>query len=80
MAETTNKKKNSPPAKEGPKAAKPDVAPQLPNLLEGFTHEEVASLVRAKEAIEMGRYSDITNEHRKLLFIKWLVEHEKLGS
>lgn len=80
MAETTKKKKDSPEAKEGPKLAKADVAPQLPNLLEGFTQEEVASLVRAKEAVEKGRYTDITNEHKKLLFIKWLVDHEKLGN
>ncbi len=85
MAETTNKK-NNPEAKEAPKAAKADaiskidIAPQLPNLLEGFTKEEIAALVQAKEAIEKGRYSDVTNEHRKLLFVRWLVDHDKLGS
>jgi hypothetical protein len=77
MAETTNQKKSNPESEE---AAKVDVAPQMPNLLEGFTTEEIASLVRAKEDIEKGRYSDITDEHKKLLFVKWLLDHDKLGS
>jgi len=94
MAETTNKKQGNSDADEIGKTAKvakpakaqkrvepePDPTPQLANLLEGFTSDEVASLVRTKEAVEKGRYSDITNEHRKLLFVKWLIEHDKLAS
>ena len=95
MAEATNKNQSDPDAKEVDKAAKstkvhkarkpaniehPGVASQLTNLLEGFTPEEVAALVKTKEAVEQGHYSDLTNEHRKLLFVKWLVEHEKLTS
>ena len=92
MAETTNQNQSNPDAAaadktskvskvhKARKANKPDVAPQLANLLEGFTSDEVAALVRTKEAIEKGRYSDITDEHKKLLFVKWLVEHDKLSS
>jgi hypothetical protein len=95
MAETTNKKEGNPDAGKTTrvvKAAKaskaeisaaadvPEVAPEMPNLLEGFTTEEVAALVRTKEDVEKGRFSDITNEHRKLLFVKWLVEHHRLGN
>jgi len=50
------------------------------NLLEGFTPEQVAALEKTKEAVQQGRYSDITNEHRKLLFVKWLLEHDKIAS
>jgi hypothetical protein len=67
-------------ARKSDKPGRRDIAPQTENLLEGFTPEEVASLARVKQEIENGRYSDITNEHRKLLFVKWLVEHDKLGS
>jgi len=67
-------------ARKSDKAGQRDIAPQLENLLEGFTPEEIASLVRVKQEIEHGRYSDVTNEHRKLLFVKWLVEHDKIGS
>ena len=45
---------------------------------EGFTPEEVALLLKVKGDIATGRYSDITNEHRKLLFAQWLVQHGKL--
>ena len=46
--------------------------------LEGFNSEEVARLLKVKQDIAGGRYSDITNEHRKLIFAKWLVSHGKL--
>jgi hypothetical protein len=48
--------------------------------LEGFTSEEVARLLKVKQDIASGRYSDITNEHRKLLFVQWMVEHGRLES
>jgi hypothetical protein len=67
-------------ARKSDKVLKPDPAPQLVNLLEGFSPEEIASLARVKQDIERGRYTDITDEHRKLLFVKWLVDHDKLGS
>jgi hypothetical protein len=67
-------------AAKPPKSGDADQAPQLTNLLEGFTSDEMVALVRTKEAVEQGLYTDITNEHRKLLFVKWLVEHDKLAS
>ena len=48
--------------------------------LDGFTSDEVARLLKVKQAIAEGRYTDITDEHRKLLFVQWLVEHGKLES
>jgi hypothetical protein len=48
--------------------------------LEGFTSEETFRLLRVKQAIAEGRYSDITDEHRKLLFVQWLIEHGRLES
>jgi hypothetical protein len=92
MAETTDKKQGNSDAEEAGKtnramkpakpatSVEPEAAPQLTNLLEGFTPDEVAALVRTKEAVEKGRYSDITDEHKKLLFVKWLVAHDKLAS
>ena len=67
-------------ARKTDKALKAVPAPQLVNLLEGFSPEEIASLARVKQDIERGLYTDITDEHRKLLFVKWLVDHDKLGS
>jgi len=96
MAETTDKKQGNSDAEEAgkatkaAKAAKPAKAPKpvetdadeqvVVNLLEGFTPEQVAALEKTKEAVQQGRYSDITNEHRKLLFVKWLLEHDKIAS
>jgi len=48
--------------------------------LDGFTSDEVVRLLKVKQAIADGRYTDITDEHRKLLFVQWLVEHGKLES
>ena len=46
--------------------------------LDGFSPEEFARLLKVKQDIADGRYTDITNEHRKLIFAKWLVTHGKL--
>ena len=43
-----------------------------------MNHDDMARLLKVKEDIAHGRYSDITNEHRKLIFAKWLVSHGKL--
>ena len=48
--------------------------------LDGFTPQEIVRLVKARADIARGRYSDITNEHRKLLFVQWLIEHDRLKS
>lgn len=51
-----------------------------PIEIEGFNAEETARLLKVKMEVANGRYTDITNEHRKLLFVQWLVEHGKLSS
>jgi hypothetical protein len=88
MAETTKKNEGKPHV-ERPKAAKEgvnvepaaqSVEKSLGGMLEGFTPAEIASLLRVRQAIAQGRYSDITPEFKKLLFVKWLVEHERIGS
>lgn len=45
-----------------------------------FTPEEISRMMRVKADIAHGRYSDITTEHKKLLFVQWLIEHGKLQS
>jgi hypothetical protein len=65
------------------KAAEPVPVETGPIDVEGldlFTSEEVARLLKVKQAVVDGRYTDITNEHRKLLFVQWLVEHGRLSS
>jgi len=37
-------------------------------------------MLKVKSEIEKGRYSDITNEHKKLLFVQWMIDHGKLNS
>lgn len=78
MAETTDKKKTSKRSKAAG-AIKVENGP-VEIEVEGFTPEEVARLVKARQAIASGRYTDVTNEHRKLLFVQWLIEHNKLNS
>jgi hypothetical protein len=50
------------------------------NLLDGFTPAQLASLARVKHEVASGKYSDITPEFRKLLFVKWLLDHDRIGS
>ena len=49
-------------------------------VLDMFNATEIDRLLRVKQAVAEGRYSDITFEHRKLLFVQWLVEHGRLTS
>ena len=76
MAELTNKEKERPEIEPG---AKTELTP-MAALLEGFTPEEIAGLKRVKAAVAAGQYSDITDEFKKLLFVKWLMEHDRIGS
>jgi hypothetical protein len=48
--------------------------------MEDFTPDEITRLLEVKQAVASGRYTDITNEHRKLLFVQWLIEHDRLKS
>jgi hypothetical protein len=76
MAELTNKEKERPEIEPGTQIELTPVA----DLLAGFTPDEIAGLKRVKAAVAAGQYSDITEEYKKLLFVKWLMEHDRIGS
>jgi hypothetical protein len=48
------------------------------DLLADFTAEQIDSLLRVRSAITVGRYSETTEEYRRLLFARWLVSHGRL--
>lgn len=78
MAETTKKKG------QRTKAAQ-DIIPVetgaiVVEELDGFTPEEVARMAGMRDRIKAGEYSDLTKEYRKLLFVQWLIDHDKLRS
>lgn len=80
MSEIIDKKRK---ARKADSTVPVEVVPVVPVVieeLEGFTPQEIMRLVKVKADIARGRYSDITNEHRKLLFVQWLVEHDRLKS
>jgi len=81
MAETTQKKKSTRRSKaaDSIQVETGPIALELEEV-DGFTPIEVARMLRVKQAIAMGRYTDITYEHKKLLFVQWLVDHHKLAS
>jgi len=76
MAELTNKEKERPDVEPG---AQTELTP-IADLLVGFSPEEISGLKRVKAAVAAGQYSDITEEYKKLLFVKWLMEHDRIGS
>lgn len=45
-----------------------------------FTPEEMARMIKVKAEVAGGRYTDITDEHRKLLFVEWMIDNGKLKS
>jgi hypothetical protein len=80
MSEIAGKKNN---AKERKDAVPVETGPIEEGALEvaeleGFSPDEFALLLKVKQDVATGRYSDITDEHRKLIFAKWLVGHGKL--
>lgn len=81
MAETTDKKKTTKRSKAAG-AVQVETGPVQIEVeeVEGFTPEEVVRMVKVRQAIAAGRYTDVTNEHRKLLFVQWLIDHDKLNS
>ena len=81
MAETTDKKKPTKRSKAA-NSVQVETGPVSIELeeVEGFTPDEVARMVKVKQAIAHGRFTDITHEHKKLLFVQWLIEHDKLNS
>jgi hypothetical protein len=88
MAEITDQRKENEEsgakdvknAKEVVHVEKGPVEVEELEALEGFTSEEVKRMLKVKEDIARGLYNDITDEHRKLLFVQWLIDHDKLGS
>ena len=81
MAETTGRQANK---ARVPKSVKVETGPieaeSVAVVLEGFTPDEVARLMEARRKVAAGEYSDVTEEHRKLLFVQWLIEHDLLKS
>jgi hypothetical protein len=77
MSEIIDKRRK---ARKADQTVAVEVTPVVTEELEGFTPQEIMRLVKAKADIARGRYSDMTNEHRKLLFVQWLIEHDRLKS
>jgi len=77
MSEIIDKKRKSNKAE---KTVPVEITEVNAEELEGFTPQEMMRMVKVKGDVARGRYSDITSEHRKLLFVQWLVEHERLKS
>jgi hypothetical protein len=78
MAET--KGKQAPRAKSKVKVETGPIEAETVVEIEGFTSEEVSRLLQARRRIAAGEYTDVTPEHRKLLFVQWLIDHEHLKS
>ena len=60
------------------KRSAPAAEPPEEDLLAGFTPEERGGLLRVKSAVSLGQYSETTEESRRLMFARWLVEHDRL--
>lgn len=81
MAETTKKKGQKGKAAHGIQDIIPvETGAVVLEELDGFTPEEVARMAGMRDRIKAGEYSDLTKEYRKLLFVQWLIEHDKLRS
>jgi hypothetical protein len=46
----------------------------------GFSSEEIAGLLRVKELYHRGAYEEVTPEHRRLEFARWLYRRGRLQS
>jgi hypothetical protein len=80
MAKVTKKNTSEPSVKGNAPDAVPQgglVAPRE-YLLASFTQKEIAGLLRIRRAATEGRYSEITQEYKQLMFARWLVEHGRL--
>lgn len=60
-------------------AAEPE-AVAVPTIPEGLTADEVARMERVRERIRRGEYTDLTGEYKKLLFVQWLIDHDRIRS
>ena len=48
--------------------------------LAGFSHQQIADLSRVKALYQQGVYQEITPEQRRLEFVRWLYEQNRLQS
>ena len=48
--------------------------------LAGFSSQEIADLRRVKALYQQGVYSDATPEQRRLEFVRWLYQQNRLHS
>lgn len=78
MAEAINDKKSK--TKKAKQKVEVETGAIEIEELEGFTPEEVARMLKIKQRIGAGEFTDITDEYKKLLFVQWLIEHEKIRS
>lgn len=54
------------------------LVPSREYLLAGFTHKQITDLLHLRVAVAQGRYSETTQEFKRLMFARWLVEHGRL--
>jgi len=47
---------------------------------QGFSEDELKDILRLRRRFEVGNDYEITPEHKRLSFAKWLYEHGKLDS
>jgi hypothetical protein len=80
MAETKGKVTSKPKARKSVKVETGPIDAEATIELEGFSHEETVRLMEARRKVAAGEINEITPEHRKLLFVQWLIEHEQLRS
>ena len=48
--------------------------------LVGFSHKQIADLSRVKALYQQGVYHEITPEQRRLEFVRWLYQQNRLQS
>ena len=48
--------------------------------LVGFSSQQIADLKRMKELYQQGVYHETTPEQRRLEFVRWLYQHNRLQS
>jgi hypothetical protein len=55
-------------------------APVQPVIAEPeFTTGEIARLMALRDCFERGDYRELSQEHKRLLFVRWLIENGRLS-
>ena len=60
-----------------PAPASPGPTPEL--LAPDFSAAEIARLERLRARYRRGEFDERTQEHKRLLFVRWLVEHDRIS-